>query len=730
MSALIYLLVAGMSGYLGVKAYREDPTERVRKDFFLLASLLSLAYISFSLHLAPGIPYTYILFGAFSAFLPIATLRFLDHFFPLESFDNQRLIRRLWVITPIVTLLCLTAELVLIRENSEQHWPLKLLGTLIYSAFGLVLYRLWQMHQASNRPLERSRIRYLLILISMAVIPSIFEELARAGQGTVDLAQLNFNARSWALQGGLPPISTLCAAILIYSLSQVLTLERLLDLHEIIAKIATVAASGLLLVGIQAILVFWLGETKTPVHQGYQLFLVGVLFIFAYEPFRAWVQPTIARSLNRSGHQLTLAMVELDRALPRVISRDDLARRITTQFNRSGRFGSVALYVHDTDRQNMQLLDYRTAGDKLPLRSVAMIPFVEGFIRGIPVYIRQDLSKMRGASKSAETAAARLRTMDAMNCDIVAPMMSGDLVLGWIAIREATDIEGLSQDEISRLCQLMAQAAVILENLHDFETIKEQHRLAALGTMSAGLAHEIRNPLAGIKGAAQFLQTIDSPDPAGEFLEVIISEVNRLNEVVQNFLTYARPFEISPEPTEINAIVCHVLALVRAEEGNEDLVIVEELGGGLPMCPTDATMINQVIINLVRNAVQAVAMGVGVDHQQGVKVPEGLIKITTRRSRMQGQLVRGKPAIEISVTDNGPGIAKEDIDKLFIPFFTTKSGGTGLGLPICQRIIRAHEGEMEVSARLGSGARFTIRLPETNSFSPTSKQTNGRIDRI
>jgi two-component system sensor histidine kinase HydH len=696
-SALIYLLSAGAAGYLGTRSYREDPTDQVRKDFLFLATLCAIAYFAFSMYLAPGVPHMNLAFALAASFLPVATLQFLDHFFPSESLSNRNLIRQMWVLTPLLALAAVSVEFVFYRHTARPEWPLQSLGVVVYLFFFLVLSRLWKMHNHSTAPLQRSRIRYLLFLLAAAILPTLLEGAVRAWSEPVLLTNLDFNARSWALQGGLPPIGALCTILLLYSLSLVITLDRLLDLHEILARVATVAISGFLLVGIQAILVFWLGRTSTPLHQGYQLFMVGVLFVLIYEPVRDRVQPALTRALNRAGHQLTQAMFSLERVLPRVVSREDLARRVVTQLNSSGRFSALTLYVHDSDRQQMRVLDSRVVGDRLPLRSVVVSPFSDAFSRGVPAYIREDMVRVQGSSKMAEQVQARLRTMDAMQADIVIPLMSGELVLGWLGLRENPDTEGLSQDEINRLCRLIAQAAVVLENLHDFETLKEQHRLAALGTMAAGLAHEIRNPLAGIKGAAQFLQTVDDSEPGNEFLQVIISEVDRLNEVVQNFLYYARPFELNAETTEINATVSHVMSLVRAEGLPEGIRIEEHLAGNLPAFTLDGVKIGQVVMNLIRNAIQA--------------MPEGTVRVSTSVGRMQGQLARGKPALIIRIEDNGPGIPKEDLDKLFIPFYTTKSDGTGLGLPICQRIVRAHEGEIEVRSMIDKGATFTVRLP-------------------
>jgi signal transduction histidine kinase len=139
------------------------------------------------------------------------------------------------------------------------------------------------------------------------------------------------------------------------------------------------------------------------------------------------------------------------------------------------------------------------------------------------------------------------------------------------------------------------------------------------------------------------------------------------------------------------------MSLVRAEGLPEGIRIEEHLAGNLPAFTLDGVKIGQVVMNLIRNAIQA--------------MPEGTVRVSTSVGRMQGQLARGKPALIIRIEDNGPGIPKEDLDKLFIPFYTTKSDGTGLGLPICQRIVRAHEGEIEVRSMIEKGETFTVRLP-------------------
>jgi two-component system sensor histidine kinase HydH len=284
--------------------------------------------------------------------------------------------------------------------------------------------------------------------------------------------------------------------------------------------------------------------------------------------------------------------------------------------------------------------------------------------------------------------------MDAMRADLVLPFVRSDSVLGWVTLRDEDWSDGYSQDELARLAQIAELIAVALSNIRDFERQEERHRLAALGEMAAGLAHEIRNPLAGLKGATQYLEDEALPEQAKEMLQVIIDEVDRLDRVVTQFLDYARPFELHPDPQPLNALVTHVLLLLRAEGIPPGVELVENLSGDLPIVTVDGTRLQQVLFNLLRNALQAMPEG-------------GRLAVTTGR----GPTSRDGETVTVTVQDSGEGIAPAAFEKLFVPFYTTKLGGSGLGLPICQRIVEAHGGELEVRSAAGTGATFIVGLP-------------------
>jgi len=246
---------------------------------------------------------------------------------------------------------------------------------------------------------------------------------------------------------------------------------------------------------------------------------------------------------------------------------------------------------------------------------------------------------------------------------------------------------------------------VTLQNSQVYERMKERDRLAALGQMAAGLAHEIRNPLGSIKGAAQFLQPQSSgaspPAHAGdtkEFLNIIVEEVNRLNKIVSQFLDYARPYRGEQKPLEVSDVLKKTLQLMAKEEASH-FEITTAFADRLPPVRADAEQLLQVFLNLSLNAVQAMPSG---------SAGKLLISTGLRRATRRGAAAA---FLEIRFRDTGVGIPPGDLKNLFIPFFTTKDKGTGLGLPISQRIIENHGGTIEVRSQPGEGATFTVLLP-------------------
>ncbi|KPJ51804.1 hypothetical protein AMJ39_09260 [candidate division TA06 bacterium DG_24] len=228
------------------------------------------------------------------------------------------------------------------------------------------------------------------------------------------------------------------------------------------------------------------------------------------------------------------------------------------------------------------------------------------------------------------------------------------------------------------------------------ESIQRSDRLSAMGNLAAGVAHEVRNPLNAIAIAAQRLEEEFLPDASREeFLTLtsaLRSEVGRLNEIVQQFLSLASPPKLRREAADLNGLIGEVLELIEPEAESRD-VRVDRRFGKLADVEIDREEMKKVVLNLMRNALEAMKGG-------------GELRIRT---------AEGDGYHSLRIEDTGPGISRENLRKVFHPYFTTKDGGTGLGLSIAHRIVVEHGGRIEVDSVEGKGTVFTVLIPSKGS---------------
>jgi C4-dicarboxylate-specific signal transduction histidine kinase len=230
---------------------------------------------------------------------------------------------------------------------------------------------------------------------------------------------------------------------------------------------------------------------------------------------------------------------------------------------------------------------------------------------------------------------------------------------------------------------------------------RRAERLAALGQLSAGLAHEIRNPLGVIKGSADMLsrKVAQSEPLVGELAGYISSEVNRLNALVVRFLDFARPSKLELRPEQISEVVDRALTAATASIPDSGVKVERQYTLNLPSIPVDAQLCEQVFINLITNAIQAM---------QGQDA--GLEK--TLRLSIQAEVSRGEQGVGVIVEDTGPGVSPELREQIFNPFFTSKKEGVGLGLSIVAKIVDDHRGTLRLEDNTPRGARFHVFFPQ------------------
>lgn len=253
-------------------------------------------------------------------------------------------------------------------------------------------------------------------------------------------------------------------------------------------------------------------------------------------------------------------------------------------------------------------------------------------------------------------------------------------------------------ERYQRLAEQLAETNRQLERAQ--AEARRSERLAALGQLTAGLAHEIRNPLGVIKGSAEMLnQKLGTADPlSAELAGYISSEVNRLSALVSRFLDFARPLHAEPRPQEITAIMDRALKSAGDQWKGDPVTVSRNYSKDLPLALLDENLCDQVFTNLVQNAYEAM----------GEKGGSLKVEISPRQSE-------GRRVVEVRLRDTGPGIPRELREQIFNPFFTTKKTGVGLGLSIVSQIMDEHSGSIRVEDVSEGGTCFVLRFPAAES---------------
>jgi two-component system, NtrC family, sensor histidine kinase HydH len=238
---------------------------------------------------------------------------------------------------------------------------------------------------------------------------------------------------------------------------------------------------------------------------------------------------------------------------------------------------------------------------------------------------------------------------------------------------------------------------ILFRDLTEIRTLKKEiersRRLASIGGLAAGVAHEIRNPLSSIKGfATYFSERYHNVPEDKETAEIMIQEVERLNRVVGQLLELAKPVNIEKRPVSIHTLIRNSVKLIEKDAEKKSIRInIGHIPDDLPMIELDSDRLNQIFLNLYLNAIEAMSNGGALSIEVAAEKDAGLLRIT--------------------ITDNGRGIDKKDLAHVFDPYFSTKQSGTGLGLSIVHRIIESHNGEVTMESDPGKGTRVTILLP-------------------
>jgi len=556
-------------------------------------------------------------------------------------------------------------------------------GTMLLSVSLLV-----RRVRRSDSKTERARLTYLAIGGGAALLFTALDGLPAIGVP-------------------FPTLGPVVTTLYLFFLAQTLLRLRLMDLHELLGKVASQTVLAVMLAAVFLVLTAWVkGNTSLYLFNTVlAAFVIGILL----EPLRAKVEAQVVHIFFRERSELLKSLAALRTRLANVIDPGEASEVILDALEETRRVTHASVYLLAEDRPGFRRANFRGPEPVAFLDAAAARGLLSAAASGQKAVLQENLERrileMRTRTPEGRRSREELkRTIDTRNALLQlksafsVPLVGGDRVVGFLNLWDERVPEAFASDEIAMVLEVAERLATIVENSKLYERMRERDRLAALGEMAAGLAHEIRNPLGAIKGAAQCLEPAPRDGEEGEFLDVIVEEVNRLNGVVTQFLDYARPLKQSFGTVDINEVVTRTIRLIQNEVPAR-IALAVELGEALPSVEGDPEQLKQVLINLVQNAIQALGMA------------PGTIRIRTRGPDRFADLRASGEFVEIDVADDGPGIPPEQQPNIFVPFFTTKQKGTGLGLAICQRIVKSHGGSISVQSKVGEGSTFVVRLP-------------------
>jgi len=280
----------------------------------------------------------------------------------------------------------------------------------------------------------------------------------------------------------------------------------------------------------------------------------------------------------------------------------------------------------------------------------------------------------------------------------------GVAAVGHGDLTQRIDIQ--TKDELGELAHAFNDMTAQLARVRDLEErLRRADRLAALGTMAAGIAHDIRNPLTSILIFSQLMSLHhDDPDVRQKFDRVVPRELERVQGVIEDMMELARPAALNLEPTNLNEVLTQALELYEEQAATQGVKVAREFDPDLPFCNADRKRLHRCFSNLLANAIQAMPKG------GDLAVHTSLVSDV----HAAASPAAGAPSdamIRVTIADTGQGIPPDHLSRIFDPFYTTKEKGLGLGTAITHRIVEDHKGSIDVQSQVGLGTTFTIHLP-------------------
>ena len=575
-----------------------------------------------------------------------------------------------------------------VYELRTFAWGYYSVGTKFYNVFSVLLVTNFVLvsallaydYRTSAEPRRRQQLTFWMLGAVVALPLGLTNLLPAYGVPFYPLGNLG---------------SVVWAGIVAYAIVR----HRLLDIDLAVTKGMAYAVVSVVLIAPAWVLTLWLqrlsfGQVRPDFSFAILLMFVAVGLLFPTLRLRA--QSRIGQSLFREKYEYRAALGMFTRSIVRILDRDKLIQELANTLSETLQLEGIAVALGD-DSRTVFSVRYAVGVPAASAEFSRNHPLVTSLIRRQQAVLRDELEASADSSERAEVAEICRRN----GWEVCIPLTAAGKLVGFISLGRKRTLSAFSAEDLDLLETLGAEAAVALENARLYEELRKSQdiirradRLSALGTLAAGIAHEVRNPLVSIQTFFQLApERLHDEEFFTTFLSMTANEVKRISDLITELLSFARSPTRALRAVDLNETVERVATLLEPEARKHKLALRRSLSPAVPLVQADADQVKQVLINLVLNAIQATP-------------PEGTISVTSRPVDH-----RGAAFGQVEIHDTGVGIPADQIDHIFDPFFTTKDKGTGLGLAIAHQIISEHGGAITVESREGNGASFFIDLP-------------------
>jgi two-component system NtrC family sensor kinase len=481
---------------------------------------------------------------------------------------------------------------------------------------------------------------------------------------------------------------------------------QLLDINVVVKK-SLIYALLLVLLVVPCYLLVVVGQQVTfgSINYSFSAFSLGLFILvgFFFPKLRFRTEEALERVLFKKRVDYRDTLLRSSRDMVSIFDTRELSDKLVRTIGKSLGIEKVSLLLKSAATGSYQL--EASVGLSIDQSDQVLLgkdgPLVQLLERRHEPIVREELEWVPVGPETPQT----VKAMNKLGAEISLPIMSKEKLIGILNLGHKDDKTIYSDEDIELLSTLANQAAIAIENARLYENLKQSQdtlrradRLSSLGLLTAGLAHEIRNPLVAIRTFTQLLpERYDDAEFREGFQGLALKEVDRICGLITDLLSFARPSKPNVAPENVNDVVDNIARILESQAKEKNVEIARDFGANLPKVWIDREQMKQVFMNLILNAIQAMKEG-------------GAIAISTRAVTRNEAQPSGE-FVQIEIKDTGVGIPEENLQHIFDPFFTSKDEGSGLGLAVSHQIVQEHGGFVTVESTIGKGTFFFVHVP-------------------